>query len=696
MQIAQKTVYNFHPSVSGVGIIDFESWRPIYRQNFGVLTPYKDVSYEIERKRHWWWTKSWIQAEAIARFEKAGKEFMQKTLTLAKKLRPNALWGYYAYPYCFNMAGNHFDESCAKNVPQENDRLSWLWSASTALYPSVYSSKSLTTQQLQQLIRGRIKEALRINVNKLPILPYFWFKYRDGGFLSQKHLEAALQTLYRSSASGIIIWGSSNDVNTKVKCQNLLSYLNDTLGPSISKYTKRNKVPLYDEVDGLEIDDIINNDDSTTTINPNPTGSVLDPEIDWNPPEIDWNPPENDTQNIVQAVQNVLDLDANLTSNKDQLNIESTTLDRRKSEENSLDSLNSTKVQVENKEKDTLNTLHKDSNAYVIDENKLSSNIHYNYLSNNSLNCSTLNGIVDINFCDNYSDGSNKSIKVLKLDIDTNQIIVTTEDTTGSIENDLSFKTVISSQQTDSSTVFVDTSPNISFVSENSSSKTLSAEDQETSDNLIQNENENTLINEYSVLHKDEKKGNAIINRVKDIQNTINNEKDTHYLPVHYTTTLADGEVLDQNNLNTEIDETSFSTTEQYLGHKNNLRHSKNKKKGRRRHLTYHTTEITTPQDAIIDSKTVVQSSTTDVASNNLPINESTRPPQAYQQIEAMNVEKDYNNMESDINEETDETQASKYLNHVKTKLKLTTNSEIIINPDFTTEQVIVYEVLQE
>lgn len=26
---------------AGVGVLDFESWRPIFRQNFGVLTPYK-------------------------------------------------------------------------------------------------------------------------------------------------------------------------------------------------------------------------------------------------------------------------------------------------------------------------------------------------------------------------------------------------------------------------------------------------------------------------------------------------------------------------------------------------------------------------------------------------------------------------------------------------------------------------------
>jgi len=48
---------------SGLIVIDFESWRPILRQNTGDLTPYKDYSYEIERQRHPFWSKSRQQAE---------------------------------------------------------------------------------------------------------------------------------------------------------------------------------------------------------------------------------------------------------------------------------------------------------------------------------------------------------------------------------------------------------------------------------------------------------------------------------------------------------------------------------------------------------------------------------------------------------------------------------------------------------
>ncbi|CAG5006705.1 unnamed protein product [Parnassius apollo] len=225
----------------GIGIIDFESWRPIFRQNFGVLIPYKDVSYEIEKKMHWWWPKTWIQEEAKERFEEAARIFMQNTLSIAKQMRPKAQWGYYGFPYCFNVATNNPSENCPAKVTQENNQLHWLWSESTALYPSVYSSKNLTSKQLAALIRGRVAEASRTRRKGTLILPYFWFRYRDGGFFNELDLEMVLKTLYKSNASGFIIWGSSKDVNTIDKCNKLQNYVDTIMGPAIAKYAKYNQ-----------------------------------------------------------------------------------------------------------------------------------------------------------------------------------------------------------------------------------------------------------------------------------------------------------------------------------------------------------------------------------------------------------------------------------------------------------------------
>ncbi|XP_075986202.1 hyaluronidase-like isoform X2 [Anticarsia gemmatalis] len=271
---------------SGVGIIDFESWRPILRQNFGVLTPYKDVSYDIERKKHWWWKKQWIQEEAKRRFEASGRDFMQTTISLAKKLRPKAVWGYYGYPHCFNRAFNKNPEACADEVPQENDEIDWLWSESTAIFPSVYSTHDMSSSQLSAFIRGRVKEAARVKSN-VPILPYWWYRYRDDGYFTEADLDASFSTFYKSNATGFIIWGSSNDVNTVAKCQKLRDYVTNTLGPAIAKYTKQN-TQLHD------IPEEINN----TTFAPENVTKF--------DPEYNWVPPENYTQNIEQIVDEEL------------------------------------------------------------------------------------------------------------------------------------------------------------------------------------------------------------------------------------------------------------------------------------------------------------------------------------------------------------------------------------------------------
>ncbi|KAM3957241.1 uncharacterized protein ACR2FA_008801 [Aphomia sociella] len=302
------------PEFSGVGIIDFESWRPVFRQNFGVLVPYKDVSYEIERKLHWWWPKSWIQAEAKQRFEVAARSFMKSTLSLAKKMRPNALWGYYGFPYCFNMANNNHAERCANKVPEENDSTYWLWSESTALYPSVYSSKELSSSELAGLIRGRVREAARVKRNGIPILPYFWFRYRDGSYLEEEDLRIALQTLYKSNASGFIIWGSSNDVNTVEKCHKLRNYIENVMGPAIAKYTKDDSKIDNNVLSDLNNEIISNNNNTnwttTTTMNPILTHDqnivVSNINTVTPDPEFHWDPPENYTQDLAQYVKEEL------------------------------------------------------------------------------------------------------------------------------------------------------------------------------------------------------------------------------------------------------------------------------------------------------------------------------------------------------------------------------------------------------
>ncbi|KAF7270467.1 hyaluronidase A-like [Rhynchophorus ferrugineus] len=222
---------------SGLAIIDFESWRPVYRQNFGKLTLYKTLSEDIERQKHPTWPNAWIKKEATKRFEDSSRKFMEETLRVAKELRPHASWGYYAYPYCYNLAPNSMQRQCSKQVKQENDKIVWLFSTSDNMYPSVYLQESHTTEQSVQKIEGRLDEAIRIRKNikrNKNIYVYYWYKYQDSNnFLSQQNLFATLTVLASYEIEGVVMWGASADVNSKTNCLKLYDYVDNVLGPMI-------------------------------------------------------------------------------------------------------------------------------------------------------------------------------------------------------------------------------------------------------------------------------------------------------------------------------------------------------------------------------------------------------------------------------------------------------------------------------
>ncbi|KAK0095127.1 hypothetical protein PV326_009152 [Microctonus aethiopoides] len=224
---------------SGLGIIDFESWRPIFRQHWVSLEAYKRLSIDIERSRHPWTSEKTLENLATKRFEKSGQIFMDETLKLAKKLRPNAKWSYYAYPYCFNVSPNDPSKAqCSLQVQSENNRMGWLWTIEDILMPSVYLNSKLSGTEKLNLITGRIDESLRIirryNL-KSEIVLYFWPKYQDNRrkYLIKEDVINGFKAMINHNADGTIIWGSSQDVNSRQKCEEFINYLHNILGPAV-------------------------------------------------------------------------------------------------------------------------------------------------------------------------------------------------------------------------------------------------------------------------------------------------------------------------------------------------------------------------------------------------------------------------------------------------------------------------------
>ncbi|KAK6634016.1 hypothetical protein RUM44_004623 [Polyplax serrata] len=243
--------------LSGLGIIDFEAWRPTFRQNWQDQVIYKNMSKDLERQYHPQWTEKKIQASAKTHFEESAREFMQKTLELALLLRPNATWGYYGFPYCYNFRSKDIPH-CPDIVLKENNELLWLFNSSTALFPSIYMSSRFDEFEQVKFVVGRLNEAWRVAILKSkrnfpPVYPYIWFKYYDSeNYLSKANIYTALEITRRYKMGGAVIWGASNDVNSKEKCETLLEYLKTVLGPTVARvHRNENNVEQSNSILGI-------------------------------------------------------------------------------------------------------------------------------------------------------------------------------------------------------------------------------------------------------------------------------------------------------------------------------------------------------------------------------------------------------------------------------------------------------------
>ena len=107
---------------TGLAVIDFQSWNPPFQHNFDKQQIYQDKSMAEVRKRYPEWNDTQVRERAANEFNEAARAFLEGTLQLAHKLRPNGLWGYMGYPYCNGYLGYYCDNMSIA----ENDMIEWL------------------------------------------------------------------------------------------------------------------------------------------------------------------------------------------------------------------------------------------------------------------------------------------------------------------------------------------------------------------------------------------------------------------------------------------------------------------------------------------------------------------------------------------------------------------------------------------
>ncbi|XP_029952177.1 hyaluronidase PH-20-like isoform X2 [Salarias fasciatus] len=239
--------YISQDSSPGLAVIDWESWRPLWEQNWGSKQIYQKLSVAHAVLMAPFLSSKQISTLAKRQFQQAGRRFMERTISLGVRERPSRRWGFYLFPDCHNY---NYDESsytgrCSKKTQKKNDQLLWLWQRSTALFPSIYLPLSLkNSAQAAMFVRNRVQEALRVAAlakrpYTVPIYAYARPMYRiqTQKFLSQKDLVSTVGESAALGASGVVMWGSVKDYSSKADCQALSDYLTTTFSPYVANVT---------------------------------------------------------------------------------------------------------------------------------------------------------------------------------------------------------------------------------------------------------------------------------------------------------------------------------------------------------------------------------------------------------------------------------------------------------------------------
>ncbi|XP_041048645.1 hyaluronidase-2-like [Carcharodon carcharias] len=235
-------------STKGLAVIDWEEWRPLWIRNWKDKQIYRNSSRRLVSERHPDWTESDLNREAQFEFEQSAQRFMAETLRRARNSRPHSMWGFYLFPDCYNhdyknnMA--NYTGRCPDVEISRNDLLRWLWTNSTAVFPSIYLDAMLrSTNSATKFVRSRVKEALRVSElhsanYSLPVFVYSRPTYTyTVDLLTERDLITTIGETAALGAAGIIFWGDADYSNSESHCKMLKNYLEGDFGRYVLNVT---------------------------------------------------------------------------------------------------------------------------------------------------------------------------------------------------------------------------------------------------------------------------------------------------------------------------------------------------------------------------------------------------------------------------------------------------------------------------
>lgn len=215
----------------GVAILDFEYYLPSYAW---ASKEYREASRDWVSSQHPEWSAEDVEAESERSFNSSIRDFMEVVLDIGADLRPNALWGYYHYPYCKNYGGV---VECGNAISEMNDNTLWIYEASKAMYPSIYLLQSVGVDGRRNMTLGRILESQRLNemlIKPTAIFTYCWYRYHEVvEFITPEDIMNTIGLSKERKVDGSVIWGGSYDLDTEEKCLQFQEYVDNVFGPLV-------------------------------------------------------------------------------------------------------------------------------------------------------------------------------------------------------------------------------------------------------------------------------------------------------------------------------------------------------------------------------------------------------------------------------------------------------------------------------
>lgn len=97
----------------------------------------------------------------------------------------------------------------------------WLYDASDVIYPSVYMSEQIRPEDRASMARGRVREAVRMAqrtraTGNARVIAYHRYVFTDTRkFVNEKDTFDVINAIKSTGGDGVILWGSSFDLNSR-------------------------------------------------------------------------------------------------------------------------------------------------------------------------------------------------------------------------------------------------------------------------------------------------------------------------------------------------------------------------------------------------------------------------------------------------------------------------------------------------